>query len=101
MDLDFLVTLCVSGINSNQSAVSIHVNDEEWDLLKDCCRVGGNIDCFEGLENLYVRICAKALGEGVFLLSEENDSSPYCAVSIPHAIYEEVDAEAYPLDNIV
>lgn len=49
--LEFLVTICLGGGDGGDVCVDVDVTDEEFELLKECCREGSDIEGYDGLEN--------------------------------------------------
>ena len=94
--LEFTVNICLGYGDGGEIAVDVEVTDEEYELLKQCCREDDDIGSFEGLESLYERIVTEAGDESEFNDPEECDTDYDEAdymVEIPYEIYEEVEKE--------
>ena len=97
MELEFLVTICLGQGDGGDVTVTIDVTDEEYELLKQCCREYEDIGSFEGLENLYERIVAAAKDESEYCEPDDEDDidydDAYYTVAMPQVIYNEVQEE--------
>ncbi len=97
MELEFWVTICLGHGDGGDVTVTIDVTDEEYELLKQCCREYEDIGSFEGLENLYERIVAAAKDESEYCEPDDEDDIDYddasYTVAIPEVIYNEVQEE--------
>ena len=111
MELEFLVTICLGYGDGGDVEITETVTEEEFELLKQCCREDDEISEFEGLEDLYERVCRAALEESGYCGPEDdedseeddneyddyNDYDEYddasCIVSMPDAVYDAVDGE--------
>lgn len=95
--LEFPVTICLGGGDGGEVAFDVEVTDEEFELLKKCCREDiEGIDSYEGLEDLYQRVIAEARGESEFNDPEDcyidYDDANYF-VDMPYEIYQIIEAE--------
>ena len=97
MELEFWVTICLGHGDGGDVTITIDVTDEEYELLKQCCREYEDIDSFEGLENLYERIVAAAKDESEYCEPDDEDDidydDAYYTVAMPQVIYNEVQEE--------
>lgn len=94
--LQFTVNICLGYGDGGEIAVNVEVTDEEYELLKQCCRENETVESFNGLEKMYERIVAEAGDESEFNDSEDCDidyDEAYYSVEIPFEIYEEVENE--------
>ena len=78
-------------------AVEVDVSDEEYELLKQCCRDDEEIDGYEGLEDLYERIADYAKDESECCEPDDCEDieydDAYYRVAMPQVIYDEVQEE--------
>jgi hypothetical protein len=97
MELEFWVTICLGHGDGGDVTVTIEVTDEEYELLKQCCREDEEIDGFEGLEALYERVVDYAKGESECCEPDDCEDidydDAYYRVAMPDEIYEQVNAE--------
>ncbi len=98
--LDFIVTLCLGGGDGGDVEVTVNVTDEEYELLRQCCREGIEIEDCEGLEDLCDRIKEAAADENEscmeFLDSDEEidyDSISYI-IGMPSEISDSAEDES-------
>lgn len=98
--LSFDVTVCLGGGDGGDVSVSVAVTEDEYELLKQCCREYGDIDSYRGLEKLRSRIRRAAEDENEFCMDNYSDSdeeidysSVSYLISMPSSIQDEVDAE--------
>ena len=97
MKLDFWVTIDLGRHRSGDTFVTIAVSDEEYELLKQCCRDNKEIEGYEGLEDLYERVVSEAKDESEFCESDDCEDidydEAYYTVAMPQAICDEVKKE--------
>ena len=96
----FDVTICLGGGDGGDVSVDVEVSEEEYELLKQCCRDYDDIDSYAGLEDLCQRIIAEAQAENDFRMENYSDSDEeidYGSVSymigMPSEIQDEIDEE--------
>ena len=99
IELEFCVTICLGHGDGGDVIVTVDVTEEEYDLLKDCCREDEEIESYEGLEALYERIIDAAIDESESCSPDDEDEINYDDVSyivaMPDEIYNEVQSEEY------
>ena len=108
-EVEFTVTLCCGHGDGGDVCVKVDVTDEEYELMKQCCREDEEIDGYDGLEDLIERVEAEAKGEdsacsvGLQDDEDEDDYNMYddisCMVWMPSEISDIVDSE-YDDDEI-
>ena len=104
--LDFFVTLCLGGGDGGDVCVNVEVTEEEYELLKCCCRENEDINNYKGLRDLCQRIEEAARDENEscmmdFDMEEEIDySSVSYMISIPEEISLSVDEENEDSDGL-
>ncbi len=98
--LEFDVTVCLGGGDGGDVSVSVAVTEEEYELLKQCCREGDDLDCYESLEDLCSRVRDAAENENEYCMDNYSDSDEEIdygtvsfMISMPRRIQDEVDAE--------
>ena len=105
-EVEFQVTLCYGGGDGGDICVTVDVTDEEYELLKQCCREDEDISDYEELEDLVARIEAEAKGEDYACRpdsSEDEDEDDYeedyddvtCMIQLPDEIYDLINEEEY------
>ena len=91
MELEFWVTICLGHGDGGDVA------RKEYELLKQCCRDEEDIECYEGLEDLYERVVAAAKDESECCEPEDGEDIDYddasYTVTIPDKICNEVQEE--------
>lgn len=99
--LSFDVTVCLGGGDGGDVSVRVAVKEEEYALLKQCCRDYEDIDCYDGLEDLCRRVIEEAEAENDYCMEQYSDSDEeidYSTVSymisMPRKIQEEIDKES-------
>ncbi len=84
--LDFPVTLCLESGDEEDVTATVDVSEEEYQLLKECCRDGEEPDAFDGLEDLCRRVEEAA--------REESDGDvKSCIIGMPDEIYGAADED--------
>lgn len=96
-ELEFHVTVCLGRGDGGDVCVSVPVSDEEYELLKQCCREDCEpCDC-EGLEDLCSRVEEAAIDEAMSIADEYDQDvdcdSASCSFGVPVEISEECEAE--------
>lgn len=103
--LEFNVTICMGGGDGGETCVEVEVTDEEYEILKECCREDGDISDYEELDDLYQRIIGDSEDESKaedpnYIDGDEDDEDYYdpyeCAsyiVYLPNEVYAAVEAE--------
>ena len=97
MELEFWVTICLGHGDGGDVTVTIDVTDEEYELLKQCCRDDEEIEGYEGLEDLYERVVAAAKDKSECCEPDDCEDidydEAYYTVAMPQVIYDEVQEE--------
>ena len=95
--LEFCVTVWCDRKPIEEDEVYVAVTDEEYHLLKECCRNNKDMNAFEGLESLNVRIVEQLRADFAAIEREEDEEVPdidYEAadytIEIPDVIYDEI-----------
>ena len=98
MELEFWVTIYLGNGDGGDVAVTLGATDDEYELLKQCCRDDEEIEGYEGLEDLYERIVAAARDESECCEPDDCEEIDYdeasYTVAIPDIIYNEVQEES-------
>lgn len=97
MELEFWVTIDLGPHRSGDTLVTTSVSDEEYELLKQCCRDHRKIEGYAGLEDLYERVVSQAKDESECCEPDDCEDIDYedasYIVAIPDNIHREVQEE--------
>jgi hypothetical protein len=108
MELEFNVQVTADNGDECFVTVTETVSDEEFELLMQCYLDDEDLDAFDGLEDLYERICSAARDECVGMEDCDDEDACFddaeCDVTMPDEVIEEADerdAASFPdlLDN--
>lgn len=94
MELEFWVTIY---FGHGDVVVTIDVSNEDYELLKQCCRDNEEVEGYKGLGDLYDRVVVAAKDESESCKPDDCEDIDYddasYSVAIPDVIYNEVNAE--------
>lgn len=97
--VEFPVTVCLGGGDGGEICVKMEITDEEYELLKQCCRDGCDIESCPELEDLCNRITEES-GDETERRMDECDSgedidydSTYYIIEMPEEIEDLILAE--------
>lgn len=98
MELEFWVTIYFGHGDGGDVVVTIDVSNEEYELLKQCCRDDEEVEGYKGLEALYDRVVVAAKDESESCKPDDCEDIDYDDVSyivaIPDIIHNEVQEES-------
>lgn len=94
ISLEFWVTICLGRGDGGDVTVTVDVTEEEYKLLKQCCRDYEDIDGYEGLEDLCRRIeeAAQEENEACMADYDTDEEIDYDSVSYMISMPDEIEA---------